>query len=145
MNIPVTFFYTECRKARKPMSPNSLVMFCHRNQERKFLRSLAAFDEVFPGDLGETGALEQWTQGKPAQRESLWLALWKSWEAGESTCVSPKKGRAAMTVQGVMEQKHQRKEACLQSASPHALLYHMDFGNLSHYFRNLFLPSRPRM
>lgn len=41
------------------MSPNSLVMFCHRNQERKFLRSLTAFDEVFPGDLGETGALEQ--------------------------------------------------------------------------------------
>lgn len=145
MNIPVTFFYTECRKARKPMSPNSLVMFCHRNQERNFLRPLTAFDMVFLGDLGEIGALEQWTQGKPAQRESLWLALWKSRGAGESACVSPKKERAAMTVQGVMEYKHQRKEVCLQSVSPGALLYHMDFGNLSHYFCNLSLPSSPRM
>lgn len=59
MNIPVTFFYTECRKAQKPMSPNSLVMFCHKNKERKFFKPLTAFDIVFLGDLGEIGAIEQ--------------------------------------------------------------------------------------
>lgn len=68
---------------------------------------------VFLGDLGEAGALEQWTQNKPAQRESLWLTSWQSWEAGESACVSPKNGRATMAVQGVVEYKRQRKEACL--------------------------------
>lgn len=41
------------------MSPNSLFMFCHNNQERKFFRPLTAFDMAFLGDLGETGALEQ--------------------------------------------------------------------------------------